>query len=245
MKSLVSNQIALITGGGRGIGRAICLELAENGVYVIVNFRSNQKSAEETLESIHQRGGRGEILRFDVTDRIETEKNIEALLKHHGTIDILVNNAGVAADSLFALMSSEEWNQVLNTSLQGFYHVTKPVLRKMVTKKRGFIIAISSVSARIGHRGQTNYSAAKAGLEGACRSLASEVARLGIRVNVVAPGLIDTEMTHDIPSEMIRQIIPMGRVGFPEEVARVVRFLCSEDASYITGQIISVNGGML
>ena len=135
--------------------------------------------------------------------------------------------------------------KVLNTSLQGFYNVTKPVLMKMVNKKRGCIVTISSVSARLGQRGQTNYSAAKAGLEGACRSLASEVARLGIRVNVVAPGLIQTEMIENVPKEVIKQIIPMGRVGLPEEIAKVVRFLCSDEASYITGQVISVNGGMI
>jgi len=241
----LSKQIALVTGGGRGIGRAICLELAKNGCYVIINFRSNIKAAEDTLGLIHQVGGMGEIVCFDVANQEETERNIETLLTRHDAIDILVNNAGETADGLFVLMSSEEWVKVLNTSLQGFYNVTKPVLMKMVNRKHGFIVTISSVSARLGHRGQTNYSAAKAGLEGACRSLASEVARLGIRVNVVAPGLIETEMLQPVPKDMIKQIIPMGRVGLPEEVAKVVRFLCSEDASYITGQVISVNGGMI
>ncbi|HYA91673.1 MAG TPA: 3-oxoacyl-ACP reductase FabG [Thermodesulfobacteriota bacterium] len=241
----LSKQIALVTGGSRGIGRAICHELAKSGCYVIINFRSNIKAAEDTLELIHQVGGNGETVCFDVANQEETERNIEALLTRHDAIDILVNNAGEAADSLFVLMPPEEWVKVLNTSLQGFYNVTKPVLMKMVSRKHGFIVAISSVSARLGHRGQTNYSAAKAGLEGACRSLASEVARLGIRVNVVAPGLIDTEMLQSVPRDMIKQIIPMGRVGLPEEVAKVVRFLCSEDASYITGQVISVNGGMI
>lgn len=238
-------EVALVTGGSRGIGRAICLELAKKGLYVIVNFLSNQEAAEETLELIHQAGGRGETVCFDVADQAGTEKSLEALLTRHEAIDILVNNAGVAADSLFVLMSSEEWARVLNTSLQGFYNVTQPILKKMVTRNQGVIVIISSVSARLGHRGQTNYSAAKAGLEGACRSLASEVARLGIRVNVVAPGIIETEMIQDIPKAMIKQIIPMGRVGLPEEVAKVVRFLCFEDASYITGQVISVNGGMI
>ncbi len=241
----LSKQIALVTGGSRGIGRAICLDLAKNGCHVIINFRSNTKAAEETLGLIHQAGGMGEIIRFDVASREETERNIETLLTRHDAIDILVNNAGETADGLFVLMPPEEWVKVLNTSLQGFYNVTKPVLMKMVNRKHGSIVAISSVSARLGHRGQTNYSAAKAGLEGACRSLASEVARLGIRVNVVAPGLIETEMLQPVPRDMIKQIIPMGRVGLPEEVAKVVRFLCSEDASYITGQVISVNGGMI
>jgi 3-oxoacyl-[acyl-carrier protein] reductase len=240
---MMSRNVALVTGGSRGIGRAICLELAKSGSYVVVNFRSNKKAAEETMELIHQAGGMGETVCFDVADQAATGQNIEALLTRHEAIDILVNNAGEAADSLFALMSLEEWTKVLNTSLQGFYNVTKPVLMKMVSRKQGSIVTISSVSARLGQRGQTN--AAKAGLEGACRSLASEVARLGIRVNVVAPGLIETEMIQNLPNEIIKQIIPMGRVGLPEEVAKVVRFLCSDEASYITGQVISVNGGMI
>ncbi len=238
-------QIALVTGGSRGIGRAICLELAKNGAHAVINFRSNKMAAEETLELIQKAGGTGETVCFDVSNREETERQIEGLLTRHEVIDFLINNAGETADNLFAFMTPEEWMKVLNTSLQGFYNVTKPVLMKMVNRKKGSIVAISSVSARIGHRGQTNYSAAKAGLEGACRSLASEVARLGIRVNVVAPGLIETEMLQNVPREMIKQIIPMGRVGLPEEVAKVVRFLCSDDASYITGQVISVNGGMI
>jgi 3-oxoacyl-[acyl-carrier protein] reductase len=238
-------QIALVTGGSRGIGRAICLELAKNGTHVFVNYRSNKMAAEETLALIHKAGGTGETVCFDVSNREETERQIEGLLTGHEAIDFLINNAGETADNLFAFMTHEEWTKVLNTSLQGFYNATKPILMKMVSRKKGSIVAISSVSARIGHRGQTNYSAAKAGLEGACRSLASEVARLGIRVNVVAPGLIETEMLQNVPREMIKQIIPMGRVGLPEEVAKVVRFLCSDEASYITGQVISVNGGMI
>ena len=240
-----SRQVALVTGGGRGIGRAISLELAKSGFHVAVAFRANLKAAEETVESIRRAGGQGETVRFDVADREEAEKEIEELLTRHGSVDVLVNNAGETADSLFALMSHEEWTKVLDTSLQGFFNVTKPVLKKMISRKKGCIVTLSSVSARWGHRGQANYSAAKAGLEGACRSLASEVARLGIRVNAVAPGLIETAMIQDFPREMIKQIVPMGRPGLPEEVAKVVRFLCSEDASYITGQVIAVNGGMI
>lgn len=241
----MSKEIALVTGGSRGIGRAICLEMGKRGAHVVVNYRANRKAAEETLELVQKAGGTGETVCFDVSNQEETERNIDTLLARHETIDILVNNAGETADNLFALMSSEEWTKVLNTSLQGFFNVTKPVLMKMINKKHGSIVTISSVSAHLGHRGQTNYSAAKAGLEGASRSLASEVARLGIRVNVVAPGLIETEMLQNVPREMIKQLIPMARVGLPEEVARVVRFLCSDDASYITGQVISVNGGMI
>jgi len=240
-----SRPVALVTGGGRGIGRAISLELAKSGLDIVVTFRANQKAAEETVELIRQAGAQGEAVCFDVSDREETEKQIEAIFTRHESIEVLVNNAGETADSLFVLMSFEEWKRVVDTSLQGFFNVTKPVLKKMISKRRGCIVTLSSVSARLGHRGQTNYSAAKAGLEGACRSLASEVARLGIRVNLVAPGLIETEMIKGFPAEMIKQIIPMGRTGLPEEVARVVRFLCSDDASYITGQVIAVNGGMI
>ncbi len=240
-----SRQVALVTGGGRGIGRAISLEMAKSGYDVVVTFRRNRNAAGETVELIRQEGGRGEAVGFDITDREDTEKQIEALFTRYESVDVLVNNAGETADSLFALMSYEEWKRVLDTSLQGFFNVTKPVLKRMISKRRGCIVTLSSVSARLGHRGQTNYSAAKAGLEGACRSLASEVARLGVRVNVVAPGLVETEMIQGLPVEMIKQIIPMGRTGLPEEVAKVVRFLCSDDASYITGQVIAVNGGMI
>ena len=240
-----ARQVALVTGGGRGIGRAISLELAKSGYDVVVTFRANRNAAEETAELIRRGGGWGETLCFDVADREETEKQLEELFTRHESVDVLVNNAGETADSLFALMSFEEWRRVIDTSLQGFFNVTKPVLKRMISKRKGSIVTLSSVSARLGHRGQTNYAAAKAGLEGACRSLASEVARLGIRVNVVAPGLIATEMLQGLPVEMIKQIIPMGRTGLPEEVAKVVRFLCSDDASYITGQVIAVNGGMI
>jgi 3-oxoacyl-[acyl-carrier protein] reductase len=240
-----SRQVALVTGGGRGIGRAISLELAKTGYDIVVTFRANRNAAEETVKLIQKAGARGDAVCFDVADREETEKQIEELFTRHESVDVLVNNAGETADSLFALMSFEEWRRVIDTSLQGFFNVTKPVLKRMISKRSGCIVTLSSVSARLGHRGQTNYAAAKSGLEGACRSLASEVARLGIRVNVVAPGLIATEMIQGFPVEMIKQIIPMGRTGLPEEVAKVVRFLCSDDASYITGQVIAVNGGMI
>jgi 3-oxoacyl-[acyl-carrier protein] reductase len=221
------------------------LELAKSGYDIVLTFRSDQAAAEETVEQIRRAGGLGEAVGFDVADREATAKQIEALFTRYEAIDVLVNNAGETADSLFALMSYEEWKRVLDTSLQGFFNVTKPIVKKMIGRGKGCIVTLSSVSARLGHRGQTNYAAAKAGLEGACRSLASEVARLGIRVNVVAPGLIETEMIQGLPVEMIKQIIPMGRTGLPEEVAKVVRFLCSDDASYITGQVIAVNGGMI
>jgi 3-oxoacyl-[acyl-carrier protein] reductase len=238
-------RIALVTGGSRGIGRAICLELAKSEYYLVINYLSNIQAAKETLDLVRKNGGEGETICFDVGNQEDTQNSIQSLLERTGYIEVLVNNAGVVEDSLFVLMSCEEWLRVVNTSLNGFYNVTKPVLKKMVSEKHGSIVTISSVSAQLGNRGQANYSAAKAGIEGASRALAREVGRLGVRVNVVAPGLIETELTDEFPKNFIRQWVPLGRAGFPEEVAKVVKFLCSSDASYITGQVIRVNGGII
>jgi 3-oxoacyl-[acyl-carrier protein] reductase len=237
-------QVALVTGGSRGIGRAIAVELSDAGYRVIITYKSNDLSAEETLDIIRSKGGRGEKIRFDAADSGEAVKQMDEIISRYKNIRVLVNNAGVTADGLFMTMPEEDWDRVIQTTLKGFYNVTKPVIRRMTRNRRGSVVSISSVSALIGSRGQANYAAAKAGLIAASRSLAFEVARLGIRVNVVAPGLIDTEMTKGIPVDKIKEIIPMARIGRPEEVAKVVRFLCSDDASYITGQVLSVNGGM-
>ncbi len=237
-------QIAVVTGGSRGIGRAIAVELASHGYEVMITYKANDQAAAETLRLIREAGGSGEALKFDVGNADETEVKLTELLARLERIDVLVNNAGVTADGLFMMMPREDWNTVINTTLGGFYNMTKPILRKMMRKKRGSIVSLSSVSALVGNRGQANYAAAKSGLIAASRVLAAEVARLGVRVNVVAPGLIETDMTSGLPMENIKQMIPMGRVGKPEDVAKVVRFLCSDDASYITGQVISVNGGM-
>ena len=226
------------------IGRAICLELGRCGYDVAVHFNTDQQGAADTLARIEERGGRGRILGFDVRDEQAAQQAIEGLLNDVATLDVLVNNAGVVADGLFMMMSRDKWKRVVDTTLDGFYHVTRPVIEKMIRQRRGSVVSIASVSGLVANRGQTNYSAAKAGLIGASRSLAAEVARLGIRVNVVAPGLIDTAMIKDLPLGNIKTLIPMARVGKPEEVARVVRFLCSDDASYICGQTICVNGGM-
>ncbi len=238
-------RVALVTGASRGIGRAVCVELARTGYHILVNYKSDRNSAIKTLEMVKAEGADGRIMQFDVSDAKETEAAIKDIFSRYASVEVLVNNAGITADSLFIMMSRKNWDSVIRTTLDGFFNVTRPVLEEMVLQKRGNIVSISSVSAIMANRGQANYAAAKAGLIGASRSIASEVARLGIRVNIVAPGLIDTDMTRDLPLNNIKQIIPMARIGKPEEVAKVVRFLCSDDASYITGQVIAVNGGMV
>ncbi len=237
--------LALVTGASRGIGRAIAIELAGQGLHVAINYKSNREAALETLAQVEARDGTGELCPFDVADEKASAEALAELLGRRPRVAALVNNAGIVADGLFAMMSSADWRKVTDTSLGGFFNVTKPIIQKMITQKSGSIVTISSVSGLVGNRGQANYSAAKAGLIGATRSLASEVARIGIRVNAVAPGMIETDMTKDLPADILKKMIPMGRCGKPEEVARVVRFLCSDDASYITGQVISVNGGMI
>jgi 3-oxoacyl-[acyl-carrier protein] reductase len=237
-------QVALVTGGSRGIGRAIAIELAEAGYKVIITYKANDQAADETLNSIRSKGGPADKVRFDVADSKEAAKKMDEIISQNQNLRVLVNNAGITADGLFMMMPEEDWDTVIQTTLKGFYNITKPVIKRMARNRKGSVVSISSISALVGNRGQANYAAAKAGLIAASRALASEVARLGIRVNVVAPGLIDTEMIKGAPIERIKDIIPMARIGKPEEVAKVVRFLCSDDASYITGQVISVNGGM-
>lgn len=239
-----AEKLAIVTGASKGIGRAICVELARCGFSLIINYRSDESGAVETLRRVEAEGSGGEIMQFDVADFDATRSAVDQIINRHKSIDVLVNNAGTTADELFVFMSRKNWHSVIDTSLHGFLNITRPVLEKMVVEKRGAIVSIASVSAFMPNRGQANYAAAKAGLIGASRAVATEVARLGIRVNVVAPGLIETDMTKDFPRQNLKSLIPMARVGQPEEVAKVVRFLCSEDASYITGQVITVNGGM-
>jgi 3-oxoacyl-[acyl-carrier protein] reductase len=244
MDDMNKKKVAIVTGGSRGIGRAISLELAKQGYYLIVNYKSNTPAATETLQMIRNNGGDGECVQFDVSNSTETLNAVEDINSRFEAIEILVNNAGITSDVLFIIMSERDWDSVINTTLKGFYNVTRLVLQKMIVRKRGSVVSIASVAGLIGNKGQANYSAAKAGLIGASRSIASEVARLGVRVNVVAPGLIETEMIEGAHIKSIKEMIPMARIGKPEEVAQVVGFLCSDDASYITGQVISVNGGM-
>jgi 3-oxoacyl-[acyl-carrier protein] reductase len=237
-------RTAIVTGASRGIGRATAVELAKAGYFVVINFKANEKAAQETLSLVQSAGGDGEISQFDVADNAQTKEAVKAIIERHKNIQVLVNNAGITADGLFMLLGEEEWDSVVNTSLKGFYNVTKPVLREMVRRKCGAIVSVSSLSALMPNRGQANYSAAKAGVIAASRSLATEVARFGVRVNVVAPGLIETDMVKDAPVAEIKKMIPMARLGRPEEVAGVIRFLCSDDASYVTGQVIGINGGI-
>ncbi|HPV50225.1 MAG TPA: 3-oxoacyl-ACP reductase FabG [Smithellaceae bacterium] len=239
-------RIALVTGASRGIGRATAVELARAGCHVIINFNSNEQAAAQTLAEVQAAGGTGLISKFDVADAQQVKEALGAILEELKRIDVLVNNAGVTADGLFIMMGDDEWRRVIDTTLNGFFNVTKPVLREMVRKKRGAIVSVSSISAMVPNRGQSNYAAAKAGLIAATKSLAREVARFGIRVNAVAPGPIATDMLSSMPMDAntIKAMIPMARLGKPEEVARTIRFLCSEDASFITGEVISINGGM-
>jgi 3-oxoacyl-[acyl-carrier protein] reductase len=238
-------KVAIVTGGSKGIGRAIALELARYKYHVIVNYKSDTAGAEETIGLMENEGFSGEICQFDVSDAQESKEALAQIVSRFKQIEVLVNNAGITADGLFVMMREKDWDSVITTTLKGFYNITKPIMKRMIPQKRGSVVSISSIAGLIGNRGQANYSAAKAGLIGASRSVASEVARLGIRVNVVAPGLIQTDMIKQAPVDVIKKMIPMARIGQPEEVAKVVRFLCSDDASYITGQVISVNGGMV
>jgi len=245
MEETPTKKTVIVTGGSKGIGQAVCVAFAEGGYDVVINYRSDEAGARETLARVEAAGASGRLACFDVTDGDAAEKAIETIAATCESIDALVNNAGITADALFVMMSKGSWDRVLRTSLDGFYNVTKPVLEQMLRRKSGSIVSIASVSGLMANRGQANYSAAKAGLIGASRTVSAEVARLGIRVNVVAPGMIDTGMLEGAPMKNLKQIIPMGRIGQPEEVAKVVRFLCSDDASYITGQVIGVNGGMV
>ena len=235
---------ALITGASRGIGAAIAAALAAAGHPILLNYRSNRQAAEEVRARIESAGGAAELVPFDVADRAAATEAVEALLAGETPIGIVVNNAGVARDGPFPTLPPADWELVTRTCLDGFYNVTRPLVMPMVRRRWGRIINIASISGLIGNRGQTGYSAAKAGLIGATRSLAQEVARRGVTVNAVAPGLIDTDMIKDAPLDEILKRIPMRRLGRPEEVARLVAFLAGDEAAYITGQVIGINGGL-
>ncbi len=235
---------ALITGGSRGIGAAIADALAAAGHPIILNYRSNHAAAEAVKARIESTGGQVELVPFDVADAAATSAALERLLADQRPIGILVNNAGVARDAAFPLINEEDWNVVTRTTLDGFYNVTRPLVMPMVRRRWGRIVNIASVSGVTGNRGQVNYSAAKAGLIGATRALAQELAKRNVTVNAIAPGLIETEMIQNAPLEHIVPLIPMQRLGQPREVADLAAFLASDRATYITGQVIGINGGL-
>jgi 3-oxoacyl-[acyl-carrier protein] reductase len=239
-------KCALVTGGSRGIGRAICVKMAAMGYYVLINYKSNTTEAENTLELVKQAGSNGELLQFDVADREQIKEILETWINNNedNDIEVLVNNAGVRDDSLMVWLKDEQWDSVINTSLNSFFYVTRLVLDGMMLNRFGRIINVVSLSGLKGVAGQTNYSAAKAGVIGATKALAQEVGRSGITVNAVAPGFIKTDMTEGLDEKELKRSIPVNRFGLPEEVAHAVGFLVSKEASYITAEVLSINGGL-
>jgi len=239
-------KYALVTGGSRGIGRAISLKLASMGYPVLINYLSNETEALKTRELVEAAGGTAELLKFDVSDATQVDDVLENWTNTHkdSHIEILVNNAGFRRDTLMVFMKNEDWHDVLNTHLNGFFYVTRRLLKEMVTKRYGRIVNVVSLSGIKGLPGQANYSAAKAGIIGATKALAQETAKRNVTVNAVAPGFIHSDMTKDLDENTLKQLVPMGRFGEPEEVADLVGFLASKSAAYITGQVISINGGL-
>lgn len=239
-------KCALVTGGSRGIGRAICIKLATLGYYVLVNYKGNDSEAEKTLALIKEKNGDGELMKFDVADKDKVRELLGGWIEKNteNYIEVLVNNAGIKDDVLLMWMKDEQWDNVLNTSLGGFFNVTRAVLQNMLIKRYGRIINIVSLSGLKGLPGQTNYSAAKGGVIAATKALAQEVGRRNITVNAIAPGFIKTDMTEGLDEKQMKTLIPVNRFGEPEEVAHVVGFFVSPESGYITGEVLSINGGM-
>lgn len=243
----LAGKIAIVTGGSRGIGRAASVSLAQAGAHVLVNYRSNQEAAKDTLRRIEETGGSGEVLGFDVADPEAVDAAVKDAIERNGRVDILVNNAGISIDQLLLRVSARDLEMTWATNVNGALYCSKACIRSMMRNRWGRIITLSSVVAESGNAGQVVYSSSKAALLGMTRSLAREYASRGITVNAVAPGFIETDMTADLPAAARQSIIdqtPIGRIGRPEEVAAAVVFLASQEASYITGQVVRVNGGM-
>ncbi len=239
-------KYALITGASRGLGKAIALRLAKDGLSVIINYQSNKEAAEDTLRQVQETGGTGELLPFNVADPQAIETALESWSANHPDdyISVLVNNAGIRQDNLMIFMQEDQWNRVLDTTLNGFFYITRRLLKDMMTHRNGRIINMASLSGLKGLPGQTNYSAAKAALIGATKALAQEVAARKVTVNAIAPGFIATDMTKELDEAELKKLIPLGRFGKPEEVAALTSFLASDESAYITGQVISINGGL-
>jgi len=240
-------KTALITGGSRGIGRAICVKLAQESDYhILINYRSNKNAAEETLKLVKENGNTGEIIPFDVANTNEVKSSLDTWFENNkdGVIEVIVNNAGITKDGLFMWMPKEDWDSVLNTSLGGFFNVTNYLMQKMLRNKYGRIVNMVSLSGVKGTPGQVNYSAAKGAIIAATKALSQEIAKRKITVNAVAPGFIKSDMTADLDESQLKKLIPVNRFGEAEEVADLVSFLASKKASYITGEIININGGI-
>ena len=240
-------KYAFVTGGSRGIGRAVALKLAAQGWPVVINYRSNHEAAQTVMDEITAMGGKAELLPFDVADAASADAALDQWEQQHPDdyVAVLVNNAGIRRDGMMFMMGDDDWHRVIDTTLDGFFYITRRLLKHMMPRRRGGrIINMTSLSGLKGLPGQTNYSAAKAALIGATKALAQEVAARGVTVNAVAPGFIATDMTSDLNEAELTKMIPAGRFGKPEEVAALVAFLASDEAAYITGQAISINGGL-
>jgi 3-oxoacyl-[acyl-carrier protein] reductase len=240
-------KIALVTGGSRGIGRAIALRLASEGCHVVVNYTKHEPAAREVAAAIEKSGGSASVSGFDVSDFDTVQKKVEEIIAEYGGIHILVNNAGITHDTLLMRMNKEDWDRVITTNLTGVFNCTKAVTRTMIKQRSGRIVNITSVVGEMGNSGQTNYAASKAGIIGFTKAAAREMAPRSVTVNAISPGFIETDITNELPEEIRKQYIdkiPMGRFGRPEDIAGVVAFLTSDEASYITGEVIRVNGGI-